>query len=710
MEVSVDTIALRLSFYRDPKPTKTKRKFMNKTIIASALIAVSMATMASCSSDKTSEVKPTEFSYKVDRFADVEILRYKVTDFEKLTPKQKALVYYLTEAALYGRDILTDQNGRYNLAIRKTLEEIYKNYKGDTTNSDYKGFVVYLKQVWFGNGIYHHYSADKFTPAFSQEFFRTEVSKLSPEVLPLAKGQTVDEFITELTPVIFDPTVLPKRVNQESGQDLILTSANNYYEGVTQAEVEKFYNNMKKPNDPEPVSYGLNSKLVKKDGKLVEEVYRVGGLYSAAIEKIVENLKMAENYAENDQQKATIEKLIEYYTTGDLKTFDEYSIMWVEDVLSKVDFINGFIESYGDALGLKGAWESIVNFKNETASHRTEVISENAQWFEDHSPIDSRFKKDSVKGVSAKVITAAILAGDAYPSTPIGINLPNANWIRAAHGSKSVTIENITEAYDQASHGNGFNEEFVIDKETIDLLEKYLFTVDNMHTDLHECLGHGSGKLLPGVHDDALKEHASTLEEARADLFALYYLADPKIIELGLLDNKDAYKASYYEYIMNGLMTQLKRIEPGKDIEEAHMRNRQLISKWVYENGKAENVIELVKKDGKTYVKINDYDKLRGLFGKLLAEIQRIKSEGDYAAGKKLVEDYAVKVDQDLHKEVLERYAKLGLASYQGFVNPVYTPVFDAEGNITDVTVDYTESYIDQMLRYSENYSPLTEK
>lgn len=678
---------------------------MKKSFLAAAMAAMALVSV-SCSSDKKTET--AEFNYKVDRFADIEILRYKVTDFENLTPKQKELVYYLTEAALYGRDILTDQNGKYNLAIRTTLEEIYKNFNGDKESADYKGFVEYLKQVWFANGIHHHYSTDKFVPKFSQDFFKAEVAKLAPESLPLAEGQTVDAFVAELVPVIFDPTVMAKRVNQADGQDLIQTSANNYYDGVTQAEVEQFYAAMKDSKDTTPISYGLNSRLVKKDGKVQEEVYKVGGRYSAAIEKIVENLKKAQAVAENEQQKAHIGKLIEYYTTGNLKTFDEYSILWVEDVVSTVDFINGFIESYGDPLGLKGAWESIVNFKNEKASHRTEVISANAQWFEDHSPVDARFKKDSVKGVTAKVITAAILAGDAYPATPIGINLPNANWIRAAHGSKSVTIENITEAYDQASHGNGFNEEFVIDKETGDLMDKYLFIVDNLHTDLHECLGHGSGKLLPGVHDDALKEHGSTLEETRADLFALYYLADPKLLELGLVDNKDAYKAEYYKYILNGMMTQLMRIEYGKNIEESHMRNRQLISMWAYENGKAENVIELVKKDGKTFIKINDYEKLRGLFGKLLAEVQRIKSEGDYAAGKKLVEDYAVKVNPEIHKEVLERYGKLDIAPYKGFVNPVYTAVKDAEGNITDVTVDYSEGYVEQMLRYSKDYSPLT--
>ena len=680
---------------------------MNKFLKISAM-AVFAAAVTACSSDKKTGAEE-EFNYKVDRFADIEVLRYKVTDFEQLTPKQKELVYYLTEAALYGRDILTDQNGRYNLAIRTTLEEIYKNYEGDKESKDYKGFLEYLKQVWFANGIYHHYSTDKFVPKFSQEFFKEEVQKLPEGVLPIKNGETVGEFIAEITPVIFDPTVLPKRVNQVNGQDLIATSANNYYgEGVTQAEVEAFYGAMKVKGDTTPISYGLNSRLVKENGKLVEEVYKVGGRYSAAIEKIVENLKKAEAVAENDKQKGYISKLIEYYNTGNLKTFDEYSILWVEDVTSSVDFINGFIENYGDPLGYKGAWESIVNFKNEKASHRTEVISQNAKWFEQNSPVDNRFKKEDVKGVTAKVITAAVLAGDAYPSTPIGINLPNANWIRAAHGSKSVTLENITEAYDQASHGNGFNEEFVIDKATSDLMDKYLFIVDNMHTDLHECLGHASGKLLPGVHDDALKEHGSTLEETRADLFALYYLADPKLLELGLLDNKDAYKAEYYKYILNGLMTQLMRIELGKDIEEAHMRNRQLISKWVYEKGKAENVIEMVKKDGKTFIKINDYEKLRNLFGQLLAEVQRIKSEGDYAAGKSLVETYAVKVDRDLHKEVLNRYSKLNIAPYKGFVNPIYVPVYDKDGHITDVTLDYSENFVDQMLRYSKDYSPLT--
>lgn len=677
---------------------------MNKLIIASTA-ALALAAF-SCKTDKN--VDNNQFDYTVDRFADIEVLRYKVPGFENLSLQQKELIYHLTEAALYGRDILTDQNGKYNLAIRTTLEEIYKNFNGDKNSEDFKNFEIYLKQVWFANGIHHHYSTDKFTPKFSQEFFKAELAKLPAESLPLAEGQTVEQFTAEISPVIFDATVLPKRVNQEDGKDLLLTSACNYYDGVTQAEAEAFYNAMKKPGDSTPISYGLNSRLVKKDGKLVEEVYKVDGKYTKAIEKIVENLTKALEFAENDQQKGHIAKLIEYYKTGDLKTFDEYSIQWVEDVVSTVDFINGFIESYGDPLGYKGAWESIVNFKNEEASHRTEVISSNAQWFEQNSPVEDRFKKENVKGVTAKVITAAILAGDAYPATPIGINLPNANWIRAAHGSKSVTIENITEAYDQAAHGNGFNEEFVIDKETSDLMDKYLFVVDNMHTDLHECLGHGSGKLLPGVHDDALKEHGSTLEETRADLFALYYLADPKLLELGLLDNADAYKAEYYKYILNGLMTQLMRIEYGKNIEEAHMRNRQLIAAWAFEHGKADNVIEMVKKDGKTFIKINDYAKLRNLFGELLCEIQRIKSEGDYAAGKKLVEQYAVKVDPALHKEVLDRYAKLDIAPYKGFVNPVYSLVTDESGKVTDVKIDYSEGYVDQMLRLSKDYSPLT--
>lgn len=643
----------------------------------------------------------SKFNYVVDRFADIEVLRYQVPGFDRLTLDQKKLIYHLTEAAIAGRDILWDQNNRYNLQIRSLLENIYKNYKGSKETSDYKAFVKYLKQVEFGNGIHHHYSMDKFVPEFSEKFFDAQVKALP------AKKQPKD--LAVLKKVIFDPSFMAKKVNQEEGKDLIATSATNLYEGVTQKEVEDFYAAIKDTTDLTPISYGLNRRVTKKNGKVVEETYKIGGLYSPAIERIVKNLEEASKYAENAKQKKVIESLIKYYKTGDLKDFDDYSILWVDDTDSRVDFINGFIESYDDPLGMTGNFESIVNFKNNEASHRTEVISANAQWFEDHSPVDPRFRKDKVKGVTAKVITAAILAGDAYPATPIGINLPNANWIRAAHGSKSVTIENITQANDEASHGNGFNDEFVPDAATRDLLDKYLFITDNLHTDLHECLGHGSGRMLPGVDPDALKAHGSTLEEARADLFALYYLADPKLIELGLLDNPEAYKAEYYKYLLNGLMTQLMRIEPGKDVEEAHMRNRKLISEWVLEKGKAENVVELVKENGKTYVRINDYPRLRQLFGELLKEIQRIKSEGDYEAGRQLVEQYAVKVNPELHKEILDRYSHLDIAPYRGFVNPVYTPVKNDKGEITDVTVSYTEDYLPQMLRYSSDYSTLTE-
>lgn len=639
-----------------------------------------------------------DFDYTVDRFADIEVLRYKVPDFENLSLNQKLLIYHLTEAALWGRDILWDQNNEYNLPIRRMLEAVYTSYDGDRENADFKGFEQYIKQVWFANGIHHHYSTDKFTPTFSREFLSAEVDKL-PDGDWTASRDTIFE-------IIFNPEVAAKRVNQAEGQDLIATSANNLYKGVTQAEVEAYYAAVMDTTDLTPISYGLNTRVVKRDGKVVEETYRIGGLYSSAIEKIVENLEKAQQYAENDAQRKVIATLIDYYRSGDLKTFDEYSILWADDTESRVDFINGFIEDYGDPLGMTGAWESIVNFKNEEASHRTEVLSADAQWFEDHSPVDSRFKKENVKGVSAKVITAAILAGDSYPATPIGINLPNASWIRAAHGSKSVTLENITQAYDEASHGNGFNEEFVIDAETSKLLDDYLFITDNLHTDLHECLGHGSGKLLPGVARDALKAHGSTIEEARADLFALYYLADPKLIEIGLLDNPDAYKAEYYKYILNGLMTQLMRIEPGKDVEEAHMRNRKLIAEWAYEHGKANNVIELVKRDGKTFVRINDYEALRGLFGQLLAEIQRITSEGDYEAARDIVETYAVKVDPEIHREVLDRYSHLSIAPYKGFVNPVYTPVVK-DGDIIDIAISYDEGYVDQMLRYGRDYSGL---
>ena len=667
-------------------------KTINKTIMGIAFTAIASNAV---------QAKDNDFNYVVDRFADIQVLRYKVPGFENLSLDQKRLIYYLTEAAIAGRDILWDQNGKYNMQLRHLLEAIYTSYKGDRTSKDFLAFEKYLKQVWFGNGIHHHYSMDKFTPEFSREYFDGLVAGLPASEVPAD--------IDTLKRLIFDPAFMAKKVNQADGVDLIATSATNLYDGVTQAEVEAYYAARKDTTIAEPISYGLNTRVAKVNGEVVEQTYKVGSLYSPAIERIVSNLNKAKAYAENDAQRKVIEKLIEYYTTGDLRTFDEYSILWVGDTGSQVDFINGFIESYDDPLGMTGNWESIVNFKNNEASQRTETISSNAQWFESHSPVDPRFRKEEVKGVTAKVITAAILAGDSYPSTPIGINLPNANWIRAAHGSKSVTIENITQAYDEASHGNGFNEEFVPDPAMRDLMDKYLFITDNLHTDLHECLGHASGRLLPGVDPDALKAHGSTLEEARADLFALYYLADPKLIELGLIDSPEAYKAQYYHYILNGLMTQLMRIEPGKDIEEAHMRNRKLISQWALEKGAAEKVIELYDADGKTYIRINDYPRLRELFGELLGEIQRIKSEGDYEAGRQLVESYAVKVDPKLHKQVLDRYATLSIAPYKGFVNPVYVPVVDpATGEITDVKVDYTEGYIDQMLRYGRDYSTLS--
>ena len=675
---------------------------MKKSIIAAALsAAITTSAMANA-------LDPNNPSGTVvDRFADIEVLRYTVPGFENLTLDQKKFVYYLTEAALAGRDILWDQNGKYNLELRQLLEAIYQNYSGDRSDRDFLAFEKYLKQVEFGNGIYHHYSTDKFTPSFTPAWFDSQIDALRKSTSG-SNGLPAKVRIDQLRRLIFDAGYLPKRVNQAEGQDLIATSANNMYEGVTQKEVEDYFAAVKNQDDPTPVSYGLNTRVTKINGKVVEQPYKIGGLYSQAIERIVENLNKALPYAETAKQAESIKALIAFYTTGDLRTFDEYSILWTEDTTPVVDFINGFIESYGDPLGMTGSWESIVNFKNQKASARTETISDNAQWFEDHSPVNPRFRKPEVKGVTAKVINAAILAGDAYPSTPIGINLPNANWIRAAHGSKSVSIENITQAYDDASHGNGFNEEFVIDAPTRKLLDKYLFITDNLHTDLHECLGHASGRLMPGVDPDALKAHGSTLEETRADLFALYYLADPRLLELGLLDNPDAYKAEYYKYMLNGLMTQLMRIEPGKDVEEAHMRNRKLIAEWVLEKGAPEKVVELVKQNGKTFVKINDYRRMRELFGELLAEIQRIKSEGDYAAGAALVEKYAVKVDPALHREVLDRYAKLNIAPYKGFVNPVYTPVTDAAGNITDINVTYTEDYLPQMFRYSRDYSPLT--
>lgn len=647
------------------------------------------------------------FNYIVEQFADLQLLRYRVAGFENLSLRQKELIYYLSEAALEGRDILFDQNGKYNLQIRKLLEAVYVSYSGDRNNPEFQGLEVYLKRVWFSSGIYHHYACDKFVPAFSPEFLRECIEQVDVASLPLKDGESVQAMCDKLFPVMFDPKVMPKRVNQADGEDLVMTSAANYYEGVTQDEAEKFYAMQKVAADPHPVMYGMNSRLVKKDGALQEEVWKLDGMYGEAIQKIIFWLKKAEAVAENEAQREVIRLLIDFYRTGDLKTFDTYSIAWLKDTDSKVDFVNGFIESYGDPLGMKASWESIVNFKDEEATHRTEIISQHAQWFEDHSPVSPSFKKEVVRGVSAKVITAAMLGGDLYPSSAIGINLPNSNWIRSLHGSKSVTIGNLTDAYNKAAKGNGFREEFVYSQEEKDLLEKYADITGDLHTDLHECVGHGSGKLLPGVDSDALKAYGSTIEEARADLFGLYYLPDEKLVELGLTPDKEAYKAEYYAYMMNGLLTQMVRIEPGCDLEEAHMRNRQLIARWALENGKSKNVVELVKKEGKTYVKINDYFQLRGLFAALLSEIQRIKSEGDYEAARALVEKYAVKLDATLHEEILNRYRSLHLAPYKGFVNPVYCPQYDAEGRIVDVKLDYTEGYTEQMLRYGRDYSNL---
>lgn len=669
---------------------------------------------AACSEGKKTDsttiaddIDYNNFDYKVDRFADIEILRYPVSGFSSLSLQQKELIYYLSQAALEGRDILWDQHNRYNLTIRRVCEGLYENYMGDKTTEEWKNFETYLKQIWMANGIHHHYSEDKIMPQFSQEYFTTIVKSVDPGRMPFRDGMAADETLSEIIPVMFDPAVMPKRMSQAQGSDIVKTSAVNFYEGVTQKEVEEFYNSMKDPNDNTPVSYGLNSKVTKENGVVVEKVWKLGGMYDKAIERIIGWLEKASAIAENDQQKDIIDTLIEYYRSGSLETFDEYSVKWVNDTDSRVDFINGFIETYTDPMGLKGSWESLVNFKSIEASERTKIISDNAQWFEDNSPIDDRFKKEEVKGVSAKVITVAMLGGDTYPATPIGINLPNADWIRRDHGSKSVTIDNITFAYDKAAEGNGFKEEFMWSDAEIELTKKYGTVTDNLHTDLHECLGHGSGKLLPGVSTDVLQAYASPLEETRADLFALYYLGDPKLVELGLLPDNEAYKSEYYSYIMNGAMTQLTCIQPGKDIEQAHMRNRATISNWVLEKGKEDSVVVFEKREGKTYIVVNDYEKLRSLFGELLSEVQRIKSEGDFEAGKALIETYGVKVNQDIHKEVLSRYESLDIAPYKGFVNPVYKLVTDDNGKIVDVTVSYNESYADQQMRYSRQYSVL---
>lgn len=655
--------------------------------------------VTSCDSGKQNE----DFKWQVDQFADIRIMRYQINGFVNLTPQQRVLVYYLSEAAKSGRDIIWDQNYKHNLAVRSILEALYKGYPGDRSGEQWNQFMVYLKRVWFSNGIHHHYSNDKIMPGFSAEYFIQLVNQTPDSFFPSelrGKVQILEKYL----PIIFDPNVAPKRVNQESGVDMVEQSACNYYEGVTQAEVEKFYASLTNPADSTPLSYGLNSKLLKENGKIVEKIWHLGGMYGNAIERIVYWLEKAATVAENDQQRKVIEKLIEYYKTGDLKKFDEYNVLWVNDLQSRVDFVNGFIENYGDPLGYKASWEAVVNFRNDEATRRTQTISDNAQWFEDHSPIDERFKKKEVKGVTAKVITVAQLGGDCYPSTPIGINLPNADWIRKVHGSKSVTMDNITYAYDQAALGNGFLEEFAWSAEEIELNKKYGYLASNLHTDLHECLGHGSGQLAEGVKGDELKNYGSPLEEARADLFALYYIMDSKMVELGLIPNLDVAKVQYSNYIRNGLMTQLTRVELGKNIEQAHMRNRQLISMWCYEQGLTDNVIERKVRDGKVYFVVNDFKKLRQLFGQLLKEIQRIKSTGDFEAAKTLVEDYAVKVDYDLHKQVLERFAKLNIAPYGGFINPKIIPVIQGD-SVVDAKVEYPESYVEQMLEYSTEYT-----
>ena len=659
-----------------------------------------------------------------ERFADIQMLRYELKGFENLSLTQKIYIYCLSKATLLGRDITFDQQGKYNLRIRKTLEAVYRHYEGNRESEDFKAFEVYLKRVWFASGIHHHYGCEKFVPGFSEESFYEMVGAVADEYLPLSKGQSKEDLLGILVPVIFNPEVMPKRVNQTDGEDLVQTSACNFYENVSQAEVERFYARMKEDGNEQAPSYGLNSKLTKRNGELVELKWTEDGLYGAAIKEIVSWLLRAQKYAENEEQKHLIDLLVKYYRTGDLKDFDRYSIAWVQQHEGMIDFINGFIEVYGDPLGLKGTWEGIVEYKDLEATKRTQTISQNAQWFEDHSPVDPRFRKPEVKGVTANVICAAMLGGEEYPASAIGINLPNANWIRQEYGSKSVTIGNLTEAYNKAAQGNGFRDEFVIDEETISLMNQYEDITDDLHTDLHECLGHGSGQLLPGTDPDALKAYGSTIEEARADLFGLYYVADHKLVELGLTPNDEAYKAQYYGYLMNGLLTQTIRIKEGDKIEEAHMRNRALIAWWVMEH--AEGAVELVKMDmnyasaadalkdsegniitTKTYVKINDYAKLRHLFGELLAEIQRIKSEGDFEAARQLVEKYAVNIDPDLHREILARYKKLNLAPYKGFINPKMTLEMDEEGEITDVVLDYEESYVDQMLRYSDEYGTL---
>jgi dipeptidyl-peptidase III len=654
---------------------------------------------------KTIENMNSDFKYSDERFADLQMLRYRLNGFEQLPPRKKLFVYYLSKATLAGRDITTDQFGKYNIIIRKTLEAVYTNEANRCNQKEYSALEVYLKRLWFSNGIYHHYGCEKFIPGFSEEYLYESVLKVDISKLPLEKEESIKEFCNKIFPVIFNPSILSKRVNQADGEDLVTSSACNYYENVTQKEVEDFYNAKKDTNDDEQPSWGLNTKLIKKDGAIEEIPWTENGLYGKAIKVIIYWLGKALTVTENDRQKEIINLLIKYYRSGDLKVFDEYSIEWLKEQSGEIDFINGFIEVYGDPLGLKGSWEGIVEYKDQEATKRTQTICKNAQWFEDHSPVDSRFRKKEVKGVTANVVCAAMLGGDEYPSSAIGINLPNADWIRSCYGSKSVTIGNLTEAYNQAAKNNGFKEEFVIDEETLSLINRYGDVCDDLHTDLHECLGHGSGQVLPGVDTDALKAYGNTIEEARADLFGLYYIADTKLLDLGLLDNKEAYKSQYYTYMMNGLITQLTRIKPGSLIEEAHMRNRALIAHWAYEH--SHGAISLIRRNDKTYVKINDYKYLRQLFAELLFEVQRIKSEGDFKAARELVEKYAVKVDGDLHQEVLSRYKHLDLAPYKGFINPWMKPVYDKNGDISDIELDYSETYSHQMLRYSKEYGLL---
>ncbi len=668
------------------------------------MILLAASSLLSCTNQNDAKTQEGTFEWEIDQFADIRIMRYQVPGWDDLDLKQKELIYYLNQAALCGRDIIFDQNYKHNLSIRRILEAVYQDYPGDRDAQGWKDFTVYLKRVWFSNGIHHHYSTDKFLPLFEQEYFAMLVNETPSESFPKELGAKSD-IIAKYSPIIFDPAIDSKRVNQEAGMDVVSASANNYYEGVTQKEAEAFYAKMVMPNDPEPISYGLNSKLVKEGNKIVERVWKVGGMYGAAIEKINYWLQKASQVAENPKQKQIIETLIEYYQTGDLKKFDKYSILWVTDLESRIDFVNGFIENYGDPMGYKASWESLVNYTDIEATKRTVILSTNAQWFENNSPVDPVFKKETVKGVSAKVINAAMLGGDCYPSTPIGINLPNPDWIRAKHGSKSVTIDNITYAYNKSSEGNGFLEEFAWDKAEVELHGKHGSLAGSLHTDLHECLGHGSGKLAPGVVGDELKQYGSPIEESRADLFALYFIMDPKMVDLGIMPSIEVGKAEYNQYIRNGLMTQLTRVELGNKIEQAHMRNRQLIARWCYEHGKNDNVIEKRVRDDKTYYVITDHAKLRELFGQLLKEIQRIKSTGDYLGAQQLVEEYAVNIDFDLHKEVLDRFEKLNIAPYGGFVNPVYIPLYDKDGNLIDIKVQYTQDYTVQMLEYSTKYS-----